>query len=441
MLEGTANIAILRHLDKGRDRRAGPLHLPFVHGIEKVCADSSEDGNLPGFDDDRLPFDPPSDAATPPPPFDTPSKTTPSPLMVIKMPNKDIPKLSSPLFYLAMVFLALLLLLPTAFGDGDAKCAKLTTNYSDQAVDVDGDGLYDLLVVEAEVMVSAPGEYSLMGFLYTQEGEEVVWSIDHGIFEPGLHNMILEFDGKTIERSGHDGPYLLKKVVLSSGSAESGQTICEYVATAYRTQAYNFSDFSYLSPSEKIISGTGRGELLVTFTIRDQIPVTSGRYSYDIVDINIPPISTPLTVKASKTGYSFDLPGIFMPNKPNNFTVTAEGVKNLNIGLKKPQGERIRTWVTTQVQAGDDGQATAETDLISPGSYHAKIFGDVAEDATFVDLTMTMEKKLIIDGKFSLAIDTTGFPSGDYSIKAKAVSGSFALDEISLGGLSMGEEK
>jgi hypothetical protein len=341
----------------------------------------------------------------------------------------------------AIIAIALLLLSPPAFGDQIVKDAILTGNYSDHGVDIDADGLYDLLAVEAEIEVTTPGEYSLMGFLCTLEGDEIVWSIDHGVFEPGVHKMVLEFDGATIKRSGTRGPYWLMKVVLSQGSSESGQNILDYVGNAYRTKAYNTSSFTHKAPQEKTISGSGRGELLVTFTIRDRVPATSGRYSYDIVDINIPPISTPLTVKSSKTGYSFDLPGIFMPSKPNNFTVTAEGVKNLNVGLKKPQGERIRTWVTTQVQAGDDGKATAETDLISPGSYHAKIFGDVAEDVTFVDLTMTMEKKLIIDGKFILAFDTTGFPSGDYSIRAKAVNGSFSLDEISLGGLSVSEEK
>jgi len=343
--------------------------------------------------------------------------------------------------FCAFLAIAIVLLAPPAFGDDIVKDAKLTGNYSDHGADIDADGLYDLLAVEAEIEVTTPGEYSLMGFLCTLEGDEIVWSIDHGVFEPGVHKMVLEFDGATIKRSGTRGPYWLMKVVLSSGSSESGQNIQDYVGNAYRTKAYSTSSFTRDAPREKIISGSGDGELLVTFTVRDTAPVSSGRYSYDIVDIKIPPISTPLTVKGSKTGYSFDLPGIFMPNKPNNFTVTAEGVKNLNIGLKKPQGEKIRTWVSTQVLAGDDGTATSETDLISPGSYHVKIFGTAADNVTIVDLTMTIEKKLIIDGKFSLAIDTAGFPSGDYSIEAKAVNGSFSLDEISIDGLSIGEEK
>jgi len=326
------------------------------------------------------------------------------------------------------------LLIPGAWGDDGA---ILSGEYKDRAVDVDGDGLYDLLIVEAGVEVTYPGEYSLMGFLYTLGDVEVVWSIDHRRFEVGNQTMILEFDGKTIETSGMDGPYRLKKVVLSSGSSPAGQQICDHLPEAYQTGAYNSSEFADPTRSEKTISGTGYGELLLTFTVEDAAPVYSGRYSYDIVNITIPPISTPIEVAGSKTGYAYTLPGIFMPDKPNNFTVTAEGVKNLNIGLKKPQGERIRTWVSTQVEASEEGMATEETDLISPGSYHVKIFGDALDDVTMVNLTMTMEKKLIIEGEFSLGIDTTGFPSGNYSINAKAVNGSFSLDEIEIGGLSI----
>lgn len=342
---------------------------------------------------------------------------------------------------ISALMLISLLIAPAACGEEDETTAisAITGNYSDRGADVDGDGLYDLLIVDAEVFVSEPGEYSLMGFLYTLKGDEVVWSIDHAKLEPGNQTMLLEFDGKTIEKSGLDGPYRLKKVLLSSGSSQSGQDICDYVPEAYRTQPYNSSEFTDPVRSEKTVSGTGSGELLLTFTVEDAAPVFSSRYSYDIVGINIPPISNSFKIIPLKglEGRIYELPNVTMAAKPNNFTVTAEGVENLNIGLKKPQGERIRTWISTMVEASEEGVATSETDLISPGSYHVKIFGAAAENATQVNLTMTMEKKLIIDGKFSLGIDTTGFPSGNYSVNAKAQNGSFSLDEIEIGGLSI----
>jgi len=119
-----------------------------------------------------------------------------------------------------------------------------------------------------------------------------------------------------------------------------------------------------------------------------------------------------------------------MPGKPNNFTVAVQGVKNLNIGLKKLQGSYERIWITTQVVANEKGLATTSSDLLSPGVYHVKIFGDVAENATQVNLTMTLVKKIIVSGPFNLSLNTTGFPEGDYSVTMKAINGSFQLDEI-----------
>jgi len=78
--------------------------------------------------------------------------------------------------------------------------------------------------------------------------------------------------------------------------------------------------------------------------------------------------------------------------------------------------------------------ASAENDLISPrGSYHVKIFGDAVENETEVDLLMSLEKILIVNGPFNLLINTTGFPDGSYSVNARALNGSFNFEEISLG--------
>ncbi len=198
------------------------------------------------------------------------------------------------------------------------------------------------------------------------------------------------------------------------------------------------SDSAALSQlnEEKLISGIGYGELLLTFTVNKVLPVFSSRYSYDIVGINIPPISTPWqrTGDSNKTGYSLIFPNVYIPGKPNNFTVSARGVKTLNIGLKKdPEKWRLnytRTWITTQVKADRNGTAITDSDLLSPGTYQTKIFGDAAENVSQIYLTMTVVKKLVVNGPYDLRINTTSFPEGDYSFKAKALNGTFKIDEI-----------
>lgn len=326
------------------------------------------------------------------------------------------------------------------------KIAKLTGDYEDHGTDVNGDGRYEYLDVDVGVYVFNPGQYTLTGYLYGGDGSNVAWSIDNGDLYAGRSTMHLRFDGGTIRRHGVNGPYRLQNLFL----AGKNWTIDEFAKHAYNTSAYVYSNFAEpLRPEyEKLISGTGNGELDLTVVIRHKVPVHSGAYSFDIAGINIPPISTPLTVASSKQGYGYNLTGMYMPNKPNDFKVIARGVKTLNIGLKKLQGSYenssmiwkgkfTRIWVTTQVEAGANGTATTSSDLLSPGNYDAKIFGDAAENTSEVDLTMTMVKKVIIDGRFSLAINTSGFPPGDYSLTAKALNGSFLMDEMTVEGLSI----
>ena len=118
--------------------------------------------------------------------------------------------------------------------------------------------------------------------------------------------------------------------------------------------------------------GSRLGGLLVNFTIQDTAPVLDGSYSYDLNGIHIPPISSdfnismPFKGKNSQGrdvyGYAYNAEGIYMPALPNDFTVFASKVKNLNIGVKKSQGnyenssmvwkdEKTRIWVTSQIEA------------------------------------------------------------------------------------------
>jgi hypothetical protein len=216
-------------------------------------------------------------------------------------------------------------------------------------------------------------------------------------------------------------------------------TLSDIAPKLHNTSAYRHTDFLDPALLPQRISGSGVGELLLTVVIEEKLPVFSGRYSQDLIGISFPPISSPWNFTGSKDGYEYNMESIHIPKKPNDFNVTARGVKNLNIGLKKfsepSQIESVekytRTWITSQFDA-KDGTATASTDLISPGSYHVKIFGDAGENISEVDLELTAVKKVIVNGRFELLINTTGLPSGNYSINAKALNGSFKFDELEI---------
>jgi hypothetical protein len=121
--------------------------------------------------------------------------------------------------------------------------AKLTGNYTDCGLDINGDDSYDFLAVEVGVNVETPGEYNLCGYLYDSNDREVAWSIDHEYLSSGYRTMHLNFDGKSINKHGVNGPYYLKELTLSAGSSETYWTTEDAVPKTHTTSAYNFSDF------------------------------------------------------------------------------------------------------------------------------------------------------------------------------------------------------
>jgi hypothetical protein len=240
-----------------------------------------------------------------------------------------------------------------------------------------------------------------------------------------------------ISTASDGGDTNLNGTYSSSGADEDANSLTNHAYSQSNSAALNQLN------KEMLISGIGYGELLLTFTVNKVLPVFSGRYSYDIAEIRVPPITTPLQVESTEeTGYSYDLSNVFIPGKPNNFTISASGVKTLSIGLKELPGshetnaiwkaERPRTWISTQAKADEKGTAAIDSDLISPSIYQAKIFGDAAENVSQVNLTMTVVKKLVVNGPYNLSINTTGFPEGDYSFKIKALNGTFRMDEMSI---------
>lgn len=327
--------------------------------------------------------------------------------------------------------------------------AELSGDYYDHGVaEIDSDGKYDFLVFDIGVNVQLPGEYSLIGTLCNPFNRDIAWSIDHRNLSQGYNSMHLIFDGKTIREKELNSSYFLSNLQLVYGSSPKVLDVCDFFPKTYISSFYNYTDFACNSRnfmnqnrSRMTISGNGAGDMVLTISVKKYLPVISGMYSYDIVGIRIPPIEFRNVTSTLNTGYSYSLPGIYIPGKPNDVAVSVSKVKNLNIGLRKLQGsyenynsvwkvKGIRTWITTQALSNHNRTATMTSDLLSPGSYHIKIFGDAADNVSQVDLTMTLAKKVIVKGRFNMSINTTGYPTGNYSITAKALNGSFNMNNL-----------
>jgi hypothetical protein len=114
--------------------------------------------------------------------------------------------------------------------------AMLPDTYSDSGVDLDGDGLYDLLVINVRVEVDAPGRYRLEGWLEDEDGSLVSWTrSDPTDLTEGIHSLSLAFSGPAIQAHNTDGPFTLMAVKLLRGDAYE---IVDEVDVAYTTSVY-----------------------------------------------------------------------------------------------------------------------------------------------------------------------------------------------------------
>lgn len=125
------------------------------------------------------------------------------------------------------------------YTDFQSPKAFFQDTYSDYGLDTNGDGLYEFLVVDVGINVTSAGEYTLMGGLYDNNGNEIVLASNHSYLNTGGQSMLLGFDGLSIYKHGVNGPYNLSYIILYD---ENG-TLVDLRSDAYTTYAYDYRDF------------------------------------------------------------------------------------------------------------------------------------------------------------------------------------------------------
>lgn len=150
--------------------------------------------------------------------------------------------------------------------------SKLTRPYlvftrylGDAGLDLDGNGLFDVIRVSFEFDSAIVGDhhYSWNAWLKTEERpsdrETDIFAINTGIVSPGLNVFTLDFPVKTFAMNGTDGPYVLSQLSLyptyglpgAYGRTTGENRNPEYPRVLGITQAYAASQF------EGTLPGTG----------------------------------------------------------------------------------------------------------------------------------------------------------------------------------------
>ncbi|KKM61035.1 hypothetical protein LCGC14_1535800, partial [marine sediment metagenome] len=122
----------------------------------------------------------------------------------------------------------------------------LTGNYTDFGTDISGDGDFDYLTVDVELVVENAGNYALNARLLDQAENEIIWASTSSSLEAGIpQTMQLNFSGSEIFANGVDGPYYLRDV-YAYNTIDS--TLSDSTYEAHTTAAYAFSDFGNFPP-------------------------------------------------------------------------------------------------------------------------------------------------------------------------------------------------
>jgi FG-GAP repeat protein/IPT/TIG domain-containing protein len=179
----------------------------------------------------------------------------------------------------------------TGYVDVAAGSVSLTGNFFDEGIDSNGDGAFEELRVTAELDITIPSTYQVVGVL-GQAGVEITRQTTRvEVLSSGLLNVDFSFNGTEIYRSGMDGQYSLMELSVFD---ETAGLVLEYFAIdAYLTSTYLHTDFgspagpSLISLSPNFGSIGGGEELLLAGSAFDEpgLEVWFGDRQADFVEV------------------------------------------------------------------------------------------------------------------------------------------------------------
>jgi hypothetical protein len=185
----------------------------------------------------------------------------------------------------------------------------LTGAYSDSAVDVNGDDIYEYLALDVGIIVSNSGNYAMNARLMDQYGDEIVWASTTSWLPADQDRIMrLNFSGPTIYDHGVDSPFHVMDLYVYNTSNVS---LSDYVYDAcWTTSDWNLSN-------DPPVADAGPDQTVERTTVAGAEVQLDGSGSYD-------PDGDPLTydwvwIGGSASGVS---PTVILPPGTTIITLT-----------------------------------------------------------------------------------------------------------------------
>jgi len=157
--------------------------------------------------------------------------------------------------------------------------ATFTGVFADRGEDWDGDGLFDVLAVDAEVDVTEANTFDFSGQLMSGDGAAwIAADFQQAYLEVGVQVLTLRFSGPAIRASGIDGPYRVDmNLVVAFRDPQATYTTGAYAHTDFdeedqtRPQTHWIADLN--ADAQTIAVLVVRGDDLLTYVIEDTLLV------------------------------------------------------------------------------------------------------------------------------------------------------------------------
>jgi pimeloyl-ACP methyl ester carboxylesterase len=124
--------------------------------------------------------------------------------------------------------------------------------YFDHGLDTDGDGLFNQLIVDVDLSLTAAGNYRVFGVLTDTEGN-IHQASALAALPAGSGTVSLSFDGEAIFQNRVDGPYTLS-VIRMAEEGEVDLLPVDERTNAFQTTSYDYRQFQH---APILLSGGG----------------------------------------------------------------------------------------------------------------------------------------------------------------------------------------
>lgn len=280
-----------------------------------------------------------------------------------------------------------------------ASTSSFTGGHRDFGRDTNGNGLYDDLVVEVDLDVTAATGYRLFGVLTDSAGNRHQASFD-GVLPVGPATVELVFDGEALFANRVDGPYTLSELRL----VEEGDLLLLPVAEttdSHVTAAYGHTEFEH-ARLRLTGAGTAEGVDLNSNGLYDLLTASveveadfAGFYQWSA-----------LLVDSRGTEIGFDTGSAFLPAGASQIGFAFDGA---TIGANGVDGP----YFVTSLLLFGAGQSLVAGDVLETPAFAASDFEGFQADSTPPQLTLSADPSVLWPPRHQMVDVTIGVTAID----------------------------